>query len=82
MSQIFFLKAELQFIVTVVLDSDSTFFCTRKGSVLHATNLGTRHDAWALDPPDGTATMAARPASVRQFGSSTLSITWITPLLW
>src|SRR5215469_11017918 len=32
-----------------------------------------------IRPPDGTATMAVRPASVRQFGSNTLSITWITP---
>jgi len=32
-------------------------------------------------PPDGTATPAVRPAPVRQFGSNTLSTTWITPLL-
>ena len=32
-------------------------------------------------PPNETATMAVRPAPVRQFGNNTLSITWITPLL-
>jgi len=31
--------------------------------------------------PDGTATLAVRRAPVRQFGSNTLSTTWITPLL-